>query len=67
MGIILLCQRHFFTKMHLQPERLYFSICVLRLALSMVIVVTEKNTKNHYFIQVEILFMVVVYSNTVTF
>ena len=33
------------TKMLVQPERLYFPICVLRKELSMVIVVTEKHQK----------------------
>ena len=49
------------TKMHVQPERLYFLF-----AFCAVIVVTE-NTKNNYFIQVKPLFSVVELSNTVTF
>ena len=33
------------TKMHVQPERLYFLFLVLRWALSMVIIVIEKHKK----------------------
>ena len=55
------------TKMHVQPERLYFLFLVLRWALSMVIIVIEKHKKNNYYIQVKSHFSAVEFSNTVIF
>ena len=54
------------TKMHVQPERLYFlfAFCARHHPWWSL---WQKNTKNNYFIQVKPLFSVVEFSNTVTF
>ena len=54
------------TKMHVQPERLYFlfAFCAMHYPWWSL---WQKNTKKNYFIQVKPLFSVVEFSNTVTF
>ena len=54
------------TKMHVQPERLYFlfAFCARHYPWWSL---WQKNTRNNYFIQVKPLFLAVEFSNTVTF
>ena len=65
MRIILLRQRQFWHKMHMQPEHLYFLIvfCARHYRWWSL---WRENTQNNYFIQLKHLFLVVEYSNTVT-
>ena len=58
--------RAILTKMHVQPERLYFlfAFCARHYPWWSI---WQKNTQNNYFIQVNLLFLAVEFSNTVTF
>ena len=64
MRIVLLCEMHILTKMHVQAEHLYF---YFHFALDIILVdrCDRKNTKNNYFIQVKHRLFVVEFSKNV--